>query len=291
MTDLLTLRTQEYSTNLELLSQQMTPKLAMYCRTQSGMGKAMRFLSQVEKTDSQDITTSATPAMNIDVALDGRWVYPRKKGWGTVVDDLELVQTNIQPQGMFVKDAVATLNRDKDNLFLSAFFGDSQTGETGATTTSFNSNNQIANSVGSTTGMNIEKIRTAMEVLLENDVNLDMEQVYAAVSPKQWFDLTGQTVVTSGDFAGREVNTTGKLPNLYGMNFIVSTLLPTDGSSNRRCPVWVESGMGCAVWQDIKGVIRKRSDLFGEPDYVEASMHIGFTRLEEAKCVEIKCAE
>ena len=69
--------------------------------------------------------------MNIDVNFDGRWVYPRKKV-KCVIDDLELFQTNISPQGVLVQSAVAVLQRDKDNLFLSAFFGDSQTGETGA---------------------------------------------------------------------------------------------------------------------------------------------------------------
>jgi hypothetical protein len=42
---------------------------------------------------------------------------------------------------------------------------------------------------------------------------------------------------------------------------------------------------------EIHGVVRNRPDLQGDPDYVEAGMMFGFTRLEEAKCVEIKCAE
>ncbi|PJF37959.1 MAG: hypothetical protein CUN55_19435, partial [Phototrophicales bacterium] len=136
-------------------------------------------------TNSVDITTAATPAMNIDVPMDGRWVYPSKKGWGTVVDDMELLQTNIAPQGAFVTSAVAALNRDKDDLFLAAFFGNAQTGESGGTTTAFDSNNQVAHNVGSTTGMNVEKMRRAQRILLDNDVDIDMEEIYMAVSPSQ----------------------------------------------------------------------------------------------------------
>lgn len=291
MTDIIALRTQEYSTNIELLSQQMKPKFAEYTRKQTGNGKAMRMLSQAAKTDSVDITTSATPAMNIDVSLDGRWVYPIKKGWGTVVDDLELLQTNIKPQGIFVQDAVASLNRAKDTLFLNAFFGTAQTGEAGGTSTTFPSANQVLTSVGATTDMNLDKILAGLELLHAADVNLDMEAVYCAVSPKQWNDLAAVANVGSRDFYSTATKETGKLPNLFGVNFVVSTLLPVDGSSYRRCPMWVASGMGQGVWKDISGRVRNRSDLFDEPDYVEASMMVGFTRLEEAKCIEIKCAE
>ena len=130
-----------------------------------------------------------------------------------------------------------------------------------------------------------------MKVLLRNNVNIDMEQVYCGITSTQWFNLTGETIVTSRDFAGNGVNTTGKLPNLYGMNFVITEYLPTDASGYRRCPVWVTSGMGQAIWKDISGRLRSRGDLFDDPSYAEASMQVGFTRLEEAKCVEIKCAE
>lgn len=293
MADLQVLRTQEYSTNLELLSQQMTPKLASHTRVQSASGsKAFRMLSQMQKTNSQDVVTSATPAMNIDVTLDGRWVYPTKKGWGTVVDEIDLLQTNISPQGAYVRDAVAALNRDKDDLFINAFFGTAQTGETGSTSTTFDSNNQIAASVGTTTGMNIEKLRAAQKGLLDNDVDIEMEDIYVAMSPTQHDDLLALTQVVSTDFNTRPVlGTDGMVRKFLGMNIIISTRLTTDGSGDRRCPVWVASGMGCGLWQDINGVVRNRPDLHKNPDYVEAGMMIGFTRLEEAKCFEIKCTE
>lgn len=293
MADLQVLRTQEYSTNLELLSQQMTPKLANYCRMQSASGsKAFRMLSQMQKTSTQDIVTSATPAMNLDVTLDGRWVYPSKKGWGTVVDEIDLLQTNISPQGAYVRDAVAALNRDKDDLFLNAFFGTANTGEAGGTSTSFDSNNQIAASVGSTTGLNIDKLRAAQKGLLDNDVDIDNEDVYIAISPAAHDDLLGLTQVVSTDFNTRPIlGTDGRVREFLGMKIVISTRLPTDGSGDRRCPVWVPSGVGCGIWQDINGVVRNRPDLHKNPDYVEAGMMIGFTRLEEAKCFEIKVTE
>ena len=171
MTDIQALRSQQYSDNLELLSQQMTPKVADYCMQQSATGsKAFRMLSQVDGTNAVERSTSAKPAMNIDIPHDGRWVYPRMFDWGKVVDDIDLLQTNITPQGAYTRSAIAAMNRKRDDLFFEAYFGDAKTGETGSTTTSFDSNNQVANTVGSTTGLNLTKLREAIEGLEANDV-------------------------------------------------------------------------------------------------------------------------
>jgi len=294
MTDIQALRAQEYSTNLELLSQQMTAKLAPYAMKQAASGnKAFRMMSQIDKTSAVLRSTSAKPAQNIDMVHDGRWVYPQMYDWGKVVDDIDLLQTNISPQGAYVRSAVAALNRTDDDLFLTAFFGQAQTGETGSTGTAFDSNNVVAvtEGVGSATGLNVDKMRAAQKILLDNDVDLDMEQIYIAVSPQQHDDLLALTQVVSTDFNDRPVLVDGKVRQFLGMNIIVSTRLPTDSNSYRRNPVWVPSGMGCGAWKEISGTIRTRPDLQGEPDYVEASMMKGYTRLEEAKCVEIKSSE
>lgn len=294
MADIEVLRVQEYSTNIELLSQQKTPKLANLVRAQSAAGsKAFRMLSQVGKTEAVSRTTRAQPAINVDIDHDGRWVYGNMYDWGRVVDDIDLLQTNIAPQGVYVQDAIASLNRKMDDLFLDAFFGTAQTGETGGTSTSFLAANQVAvtTGVGSATGLNVEKLRKAKQILLENDVDLDMESIYIAVAPRQHDDLLALTQVVSTDFNERPVLVDGKVQRFLGMNFVISNRLPTDGSSYRRLPVWVPSGMGRGDWKAISGTIRNRPDLQGNPAYCEASMMVGFTRLEEAKCVEIKVAE
>lgn len=295
MVDIQALRSQEYSTNLELLSQQMQAKLAPHASMQSAAGsKAFRMKSQIDGTDAIERTESAKPAINIDVEHDGRWVYPRTFDWGKVVDDIDLLQTKISPQGAYVRSAVAALNRKQDDLFLEAFFGTAKTGETGSTSTSFLAGNQIAvteGGGGSATGLNVEKLRAAQQLLLEADIDIDMEQIKIAVSPQQHDDLLAQTLVVSTDFNDRPVLVDGRVKQFLGMQIIVSTRLTTDSNSYRRLPVWVDSGMGKGDWKSINGIIRKRPDLQGDPDYVEASMMCDFTRLEEAKCIEIKCSE
>ncbi|MEE9540669.1 MAG: phage capsid protein, partial [Candidatus Thorarchaeota archaeon] len=120
---------------------------------------------------------------------------------------MDLLQTNIQPQGSYVRSAVAALNRTQDDLFTSAFFGTAKTGETGSTDTTFLAGNQISSSLGAgaATGLNIDKLREAQKILLDADVDLDMEQIYIAVAPKQHDDLLALTQVVSTDFNERPV--------------------------------------------------------------------------------------
>lgn len=295
MADIDALRSQEFSTNLALLAQQMGSKFAEACIPTTVTGaKAMRLTSQIDKTEAQERTERAKPAMNIRLDHTGRWVYFRQFDWGTVIDNIDLLQTNIAPQGAYVRSGVASLKRKVDDLFLSAFFGDAKTGETGGTTVSFPAGKQVAvtEGAGAATGMNLAKMEAAMELLLEGEIDLDMEVPIMGITPKQHRELKALTEVKSADFNTRKVlGEDGMLRHFNGFDLIISNRLPTDGDGYRRIPVWVKSGMGKGLWQEIKGEIRKRPDLQGNPDYAEATMALDFTRLEEARCIEIKCAE
>lgn len=295
MADIEALRTQQYSTNLEMLLQQKGSKFRNYCRMESAAGsKAYRFLSQLDKVTAQRRTGPAEVIDNQARTFTGRWVLaPLPLHFDTIVDDIDLLQTNIQPQGALVTSAIDELNRQYDTDFLTAFFGDAKTGETGSGTTSFSAGNQIAvtEGVGSATGLNIAKLRAARKVLLQNEVDLDNERPVIAMSPKQQDELLASTEIGSADFNSVKALVDGRVTSFMGFDFIISNRLPTDASSYRRLPVWVKSGMGCATWFDIKASIRRLANYKGNPTLVEAESMIAFTRLEENKCLEIKCAE
>lgn len=303
-TEIEVLRTQTYSTNLSMLAQQITSKFADATMTENVTGKAARLTSQISKTDMVSNNARAAAAMNIDIAHDGRWVYPTPLDWGHVVDDIDLLQTNIAPQGKYVQSAVAAYRRAQDDLFINAFFGTAQTGETGGTSLTFATSGTgdgittegqvvaVTEGVGSATGMNVSKMEEAMKLLLAQDVDLDMEMPIMAISPLQHKQLKALTVVTSSDFNTRRVlGEDGFLRTFDGFQLVISNRLPTDSNSYRRCPVWVKSGMGRGMWKDLQAGIRNRPDLQRNPLYVEASAMLGFTRVEGMKCIEIKCSE
>lgn len=290
------LRIQTFSDSLEMLSQQKGSKFRPFCRTESAVygTKTHRMLSQIEKLNVSERVNRAETIDNSTVNYDGRQVNWKRYHFDTIVDDIDLSQTNISPEGQIASSAVASMNRQIDSDFATAFFGTAQTGESGGTSTAFDTNNVVAvtEGAGSATGLNIAKLRAAQKILLDNDVDLDFETPVLAIAPQQHSDLLALTQVVSTDFNTRPIlGTDGMVKQFLGFNIFISTLLPVDGNSYRRNPVWVPSGMGCALWKDITGDIRRLPNYKGNPELIEAEMQLGFTRLEEAKCVEIKSSE
>jgi hypothetical protein len=49
--------------------------------------------------------------------------------------------------------------------------------------------------------------------------------------------------------------------------------------------------MHLGIWQDVKGDISERKDLNLNPMHISVNATFGATRIEEAKVMEIKCAE
>lgn len=295
MADIDALRIQTYSDSLEMLSQQKTPRLAMYCRQEDGTPgqKAHRMLSQIKKTSVSERTTRFEDIDNTLMEYDGRWVYWKQYHHDTTLDGIDLRQTNLTPTGQIVDSQVAAHNREMDDKFIASFFANAQTGETGGTTTSFDSNNVVAvteGGGGSNVGMNVEKMRTGKRILMENDVDLDSEAIYMGVSPKLHDDLLALTQVVSTDFNTRPIlGTNGMVTQFLGVNIVVHNRFTTDSNSYERVPMWVASGMGCAFWQRLTGRIQEVPSKKGSPVKIESEMAYGFTRLEETKCIEIKC--
>lgn len=293
------LRVQKYSDSLEMLSQQKVAKLANFCRQETATGsKAFRFLSQIDTVNMGQRTNRAETIDNSAVTYDGRWAYWERFHYDTILDDIDLAHMQINPESQIVASAVAAANRTRDTRFATAFFGTAKTDETGSTSTVFDTNNVVAvtEGVGSATGLNIAKLLEARKILQNNDVDLEFETPLIAITANQEVELLAQTEATSLDFVSRPTLMDGKITEFLGFRFIVcsggaTSVIPTDSNSYRRLPVWVPSGMGCATWKPLSGDMRKLANYKGNPTLIEAEMEFGFTRLEEAKCVEIKCAE
>jgi hypothetical protein len=101
-------------------------------------------------------------------------------------------------------------------------------------------------------------------------------------------DLLALTQVVSTDFNDRPILKEGMVNRFLGMNIVVNNRNTTDSNGYERVPVWVPSGMGCAKWKNLTGTIKELPERKGNPYKIEAEAAFGFTRLEEAKCVEIK---
>lgn len=284
---------QQYKDNVYLLVQQKGSRLRDKCRVEEVNGK-YKFIDQISSTSAQRVTTrhADSPLMNTPHAR--RRVSLIDVDWGDLVDDFDKVRLLIDPTSSYAQNAAYACGREMDTIWFEEYYGTAYTGETGATSTSFTAGNQIAvdyvESGGAVnSGLTIAKLRRAKTILDSNEVDPD-EPRYCAVTAKQVQDLLRTTEVTSSDYNTVKALVNGEINTFLGFQFIRTELVPTDGSSYRRVAVWAKSGMCMGLGKDITGKIAPRPDKRFST-YVYYCMSVGATRLEETKCVEIKCLE
>lgn len=290
------LYSQKYNTNLMLLAQQRASKFGDKAIVTNAEGsEAVRLQSFVANQSVEVRASRAEPAPNVSAEFDGRWAYPISLYDGKVIDPIDTRQTNIEPNSQLLAAQVAAMNRQEDTLFLNAFYGAAKAGKSGGDTVNFDSNNIIPVVLGSSGGatptmLNKAKLDAAFQRLLDNSIDLDMERPIIGLTPAQHSILRQIDQATSIDYANKKpLAENGIIDSFAGFDVIVSTLIPTDADGYYRIPVWVKSCMGKGLWQDLKGIIRKRPDLKEEPDFAEVTKTVAFSRLQEAGCLEIKC--
>jgi hypothetical protein len=280
-----------YATNMQLLLQQKDSRFLSYVMQGNHIGTGAAAVDQVGTIETQDVTSRYPDITQQDVPVDRRWVYPQAKYTSFLIDKFEELQVLLDPKASYTETAANAMRRKKDDVIIDAFFAAAATGTRGGTSTSFPSAQQVGVDVGGTaSGLNVEKLLAGQEILRAGHVDPD-EPVYCALAAKQIRNLMKEAQVVSSDFNNVKPLAEGKVVSFLGITFIPTQRLDVDGSSYRRLPMWVKSGMHFGVWQDVKTDISQIKTKVGHPWQVYHDMMIGATRLEEAKVVEIKCAE
>lgn len=300
--NLLNLYGQQYSTNVGLLLQQRDSKFGPYVMTGTHAGEQASPVDQVGSVEMQSVTGRFQTKTRTDAAVDRRWVSPSDFDLQQLVDKFDKLKMLSDPKNAYVQNTVAAVNRKKDEVIIDAFFGTSLTGKTGTTSTTFptsTSTNVVGVSTGGTTSnINVAKIKKAIELLLTNNVDLDVEQVACAIGPKQNTALLNEIEVISSDFSPAErptIDSKGRVMSFLGINFVHTNRLDlgTDDAagSSRGIPLWCKSGMHLGLWQDAVYDVREAKEFKGNPWEVYAHMSLGATRIEEGKVIRIWCRE
>lgn len=279
---------QQYTTNVSLLLQQRGSKLRDSVTVGSYVGKAAKAVEQIGAVTAQKRVTRHGDTPLISTPHDARWVFPTDFEWADLIDDQDKLRMLIDPTSPYAINGAYALGRAMDGLIIDAALGTSKTGENGTDNTAFdNANQQIA---AATTGLTIAKLREAKKIMLENEVDVDMDPLYIAVTAAQLDDLLGTTEVTSADYNTVKALVQGSIDSFMGFKFIHTELLGVDSSTNRRVIAWARSGVHLGLWNDINSRISERDDKsYSTQVYVKGTF--GATRTEEGKVVEILCAE
>lgn len=283
----------QYATSIQLLLQQKGSKLRGSVLTGSHVGKQASPVDQYAQIEMQQVSGRFNAMNRVDATLDRRWVFPSDFDLPQLIDSYDKLRLLNDPSSSYVQNAVYAAGRQMDNLIIDSFFGTAKTGESGSTSTTFPSGNQVAVNEGASgnTGLTVAKLRKAKRLLMANEVDIENDPIYCVVTALQHDNLLAEAQVISTDFNDRPVLVDGKINRFLGINFIHCELLDVDGSSYRRVPVFAKSGMYLGLWNDITTDISQRKDLQGLPWQAYVYLTAGATRLEEDKVMEIKCSE
>lgn len=293
-----TWRIEQFKNNVQHLLQEKGGKLrstVTFAGDYAGKGAAP--VDQMGETEAVDVSERYGDSPNMEVPTDRRWIYPIDSEWGKLVDDFDRVRLGIQPDGEYEKAGVMAMARREDRRILEKFFATAKSGESGGTNKSFAGGNEVAVNLTdpgvtpANTGLNKAKLLKAREILGANEVDLENEELYIAVTEKEVTDLFGYDTMTSVDFVEGRPISTGRLPALLGFNFVpfsssTFTKLSLLAAGTASLPVWVKSGMHLGVWGERKiDVGPDPAKKFNQRIYMKQTM--GATRLEEGKVVRI----
>jgi len=284
-TEITTAFVEQYSSNIQMLSQQKGSLLRDKVRVESVTGKNA-FFDQVGSVTASVRTTRHADTPQSDTPHSRRRVSLVDYEFADLIDDLDKVRMLVDPTSTYALAAAYAMGRAMDDAIITAATGSADTGVAGGTAVALPASQIIAEA--GTTGMTIAKLREAKEIIDLADVDPSLPR-HIIVSPKQITDLLGTTEVTSSDFNTVKALAQGDINSFLGFNFIVSNRLAV-ATQIRDCIAFVSDGIGLAVGKDSTARIDERADK-GYATQVYYSAAFGATRMEEDKVVKIQAYE
>jgi hypothetical protein len=302
----------QYKANVMMLSQQKGSRLRDKVRNESVNAESAYFERLGPATAIKKLSRhSDTPQIDSDHSRRRLTLVDYE--WADLIDNEDKVRMLIDPASEYAQAAMWALGRAMDDEIIENALGNAFSGKAGGTTVALVDADKLAAHDGSTTGgvnLNVQTLRAAKQRFDANDVDPSMKR-YMAIQSSQLQSLLGETETTSSDFATVKALVQGEINTFMGFEFVRIERLPraaaditytvTDGTvgagtgtitaaDSRRCFAWAEEGLLLGVGADMQARISERDDKsYSTQVYVRQS--IGATRMEEAKFLEVDCAE
>ena len=287
--------TTQFSTNIELLLQQMGSKFRGKVREQTHVGKLASPINQIGSIQLKAPAGRFSPKNQTNAEFVRRWVTPQDGEIDQLIDSFDELRTIVDPKSMYVENASNAIGRGWDDAIIVAFFGSAQTGTDNnslGTETFSTTNFQVASTFGasSAAGLTVAKMIEAKRILTHYHNDLEADRPYVAIGSQQESDLLNQVQVVSTEFNDRPVLVDGRVKQFLGFEIVMSERLSV-ASNVRNCPVWVKSGMHLGMWKDLTHRVSIRNDLSSEPYDLYSKTTFGATRLQSGKVVSVLCSD
>jgi len=276
---------EQYSANVQMLSQQKGSRLRRAVSEESVRGKNA-FFEQIGTVAARKRPSRHADTPRMDTPHARRRVSLVDYDWADLIDQEDKIRMLIDPTSNYSMAAAWAMGRAQDDAIIEAATGTAYTGEDGSTSTVLPSAQKI---VHGSAGMSLAKLLTAKESLDGNDVDPDIKR-YVACTAGQISDLLNTAEIKSSDYNTVKALAQGQINTFLGFEFIQIQRLGLDGDGNRQVIAWAEDGIKLGVGTNPTAKITERADK-NHATQVFYSMAIGATRMEEDKVVEIACTE
>jgi len=275
---------EQYSANIQMLSQQMGSLLKDTVRNESVVGKDAYF-DQIGKVTAVLKTTRHSDTPQIDTPHSRRRVSLADYEFADLIDQQDKIRLLIDPTSSYAKAAAYAMGRATDDVIIAAALGSANTGVSGGTAVVLPAGNITAVGTGGANTMNIAKLALAKAKLDIGDVDPSIKR-HIIVSPTEIQDLLNTTTITSSDFNTVKALVQGEIDSFMGFKFHVSNRLVDNGAGNTQCIAFAEDGILLATGKDVTAKIDERSDK-SYATQVYYCQTIGATRMEEAKVISV----
>lgn len=282
------------------LAQQVDSRLSGAVSVNSNCTGEVNYRDQIKPID---VSSLGAPNLNrlaataiSEIETQKRANYPEKFQAVKHFDEFDEIWLAEQskPTSQTFLEFKAGFNRKMDDLIIAAATGTAKTGDNGAVSTDLPTGQVISVDTGGTgSGMNLEKILDAKQLMEENEVfgqDIDGDEAYLVLNAKALRGLYDEAKITSSDYAGElQALYNGEIDQFLGFNFIRTERLAV-ASDVRTCFAFVKSGIALDIWQNPKFKLSERND-YNDAAQLRGTAAAGATRLEEIKVVEIPCDE
>lgn len=213
----------EFKAGWEMAAQQQDSRLQATVTDVGGVTGTSFTHNQLAATEANDVTSRLGDTEWTDQQTSTRIVLMQDKDWSTPIDQFDLPKLLASPQGEYMQNGIAALNRKKDALIYSALLGTALTrdGEGEAYgTAAFDTANQAI--VAGGTAMTKAKLLAAKALFRKNEADeYNGEQLYMLFDSNMLEDVLADTTLTSSDFMAVQMLQSGALSGKWlGFNWV-----------------------------------------------------------------------
>lgn len=277
----------QFSANVHLLAEQKVSRLLPTVMREDVTGESW----SVEITGGIDAPNEITERHG-DTPLNNtpqtrRWGFIKDYDVADLIDKQDRVKLLIQLDSIYTMRHAGTMGRGIDDAIITALYATAITGHTGTGTTVFpTSTQQIASG---STGLTIDKLNRAKEILDHNEVDEFYPRFFACTS-RQIRELLEDDKVTSQDFNTVKALVRGDIDTFLGFKFVRTERLLLPSAQVRNCFAYAQPAVrfGVAMAPNTTASVR--------PDKRNASQIYtcgswGALRTEDAMVVSVLCSE